>query len=151
MQSVQLGGTAVAVRQVVIAGISEQSVLAMPAADYMNLEQLKFFASRLSVLREGLTSQVKVEVGASAAESTADPVDRATAEETQAQALRVHARDALRLAAINKALELIKTGDYGWCEETGDEIGLERLMAQPTATLCYEAQERREKQIKFRN
>jgi DnaK suppressor protein len=72
-------------------------------------------------------------------------MDRATQEEEQAIELRTRDRERKLMRKIEQALERIKDGSYGWCEETGEAIGLQRLLARPTATLCLEAQERREK------
>lgn len=69
-----------------------------------------------------------------------DPADRATLEEEHAIELQTRERERKLLKKINYALELIKTGKYGYCEETGEKIGLPRLLARPTATLCLEAQ-----------
>ena len=80
----------------------------------------------------------------------ADPADRATQEEEFALELRTRDRERRLIKKINAALMRIDDGTYGYCEETGEEIGIERLEARPVATLCLEAQERhemKEKQI----
>jgi DnaK suppressor protein len=75
-----------------------------------------------------------------------DPADRATIEEEHALELRTRDRERKLLKKIAQSIERIDSGDdYGWCEETGEPIGLGRLLARPTATLSLEAQERREK------
>ncbi|MFO0120007.1 MAG: RNA polymerase-binding protein DksA, partial [Burkholderiales bacterium] len=73
-----------------------------------------------------------------------DPADRATIEEEHALELRTRDRERKLLKKIQQALSRIDSGEYGWCEETGDAIGLPRLLARPTATLSLEAQQRRE-------
>ena len=73
-----------------------------------------------------------------------DPNDRATQESEFGLELRTRDRERKLLRKINSALIRIDEGDYGYCEETGEEIGLKRLEARPVATLCLEAQERRE-------
>jgi DnaK suppressor protein len=73
-----------------------------------------------------------------------DPNDRATQESEFGLELRTRDRERKLLRKINSALARIEEGTYGFCEETGEEIGLKRLEARPVATLCVEAQERRE-------
>ena len=73
-----------------------------------------------------------------------DPADRATIEEEHALELRTRDRERKLLKKIEQALAQIDSGDYGYCEETGDPIGIPRLLARPTATLSLEAQQRRE-------
>ena len=73
-----------------------------------------------------------------------DPADRATIEEEHALELRTRDRERKLLKKVEQALARIESGDYGWCEETGEPIGLNRLIARPTANLSLEAQERRE-------
>jgi RNA polymerase-binding protein DksA len=73
-----------------------------------------------------------------------DPADRATIEEEHALELRTRDRERKLLKKVEQALGRIESGDYGWCEETGEAIGLSRLLARPTANLSLEAQERRE-------
>jgi DnaK suppressor protein len=73
-----------------------------------------------------------------------DPADRATIEEEHALELRTRDRERKLMKKIDESLMHIEDGSYGWCEETGDPIGLPRLLARPTATLSIEAQQRRE-------
>jgi len=73
-----------------------------------------------------------------------DPADRATIEEEHALELRTRDRERKLLKKVEQALARIESGDYGWCEETGEAIGVARLLARPTANLSLEAQERRE-------
>ena len=73
-----------------------------------------------------------------------DPADRATIEEEHALELRTRDRERKLLKKVEQALARIESGDYGWCEETGEPIGIPRLLARPTANLSLEAQERRE-------
>jgi DnaK suppressor protein len=73
-----------------------------------------------------------------------DPNDRATQESEFGLELRTRDRERKLLKKIDSAIARIDEGNYGYCEETGDEIGLRRLEARPVATLCVEAQERRE-------
>ena len=76
---------------------------------------------------------------------TTDPSDRATLEEEYTLELRTRDRERKLLKKIEKSLKMIDDGTYGYCEETGEPIGIPRLLARPTATLSLEAQERRER------
>ena len=78
-----------------------------------------------------------------------DPADRATLEEEHALELRTRDRERKLLKKIDQALARIDDGSYGYCEETGESIGIQRLLARPTATLTIEAQERREMKQKM--
>ena len=73
-----------------------------------------------------------------------DPADRATIEEEHALELRTRDRERKLLKKISQSISRIDAGDYGYCDETGEPIGLGRLLARPTATLSLEAQQRRE-------
>ena len=117
----------------------------MPDSDYMNASQLEFFRGRLRQIERDLLQN--------AGETTAhlretvivpDPADRATIEEEHALELRTRDRERKLLKKVQQALARIDSGEYGWCEETGEPIGVPRLLARPTATLSLEAQQRRE-------
>ena len=75
---------------------------------------------------------------------TADLNDRATQEEEFSLELRTRDRERKLLKKVQQSLQSIDSGEYGWCEETGEPIGIPRLIARPTATLSLEAQQRRE-------
>ena len=129
---------------------SEEELLKMSEADYMNEDQLAFFRYRLQ--------QMERELLANADETTEhlretvivpDPADRATIEEEHALELRTRDRERKLLKKVQQALARIDSGDYGFCEETGDPIGVPRLLARPTATLSLEAQQRREMKQKL--
>lgn len=125
--------------------LTESELLAMPDADYMNAAQLDFFRQRLTVMKRELVENAEATgVHLRATEVAADPVDRATLEEEHALELRVRDRERKLLKKIDSTLRRIDDGSYGYCEETGEPIGLKRLLARPTATLSLEAQERRE-------
>jgi DnaK suppressor protein len=124
---------------------TEEQLLKMPDAAYMNDDQLAFFKYRLQRMEQELL--------ANAGETTEhlretvivpDPADRATIEEEHALELRTRDRERKLLKKVQSALQRIESGDYGYCEETGDPIGIPRLIARPTATLSLEAQQRRE-------
>ncbi|WP_409970149.1 RNA polymerase-binding protein DksA [Piscinibacter sp.] len=126
--------------------LSEAELLAMPDSEYMNDKQLEFFRARLQVLKDDLLSNAG-ETTEHLREDTSivpDPADRATIEEEHALELRTRDRERKLLKKISQSLTRIEAGDYGFCDETGEPIGLGRLIARPTATLSLEAQQRRE-------
>lgn len=126
--------------------LTDQDVQAMPDSEYMSDLQLAYFRRKLS--------QLKADMLANAGETTEhlredtvvvpDPADRATIEEEHALELRTRDRERKLLKKIEQAIVRIDSGDYGYCEETGEPIGVGRLMARPTASLSLEAQQRRE-------
>ena len=131
--------------------LTDAEVLAMPEGEYMKSVQLEFFKNRLSELRNDLIRSAG-ETTEHLREDTLlvpDPADRATIEEEHALELRTRDRERKLLKKIEQALVLIDNGEYGWCEETGEPIGIGRLLARPTATLSLEAQQRREMKQKM--
>ena len=106
-----------------MAKLTEQDILNWngPEEDYMNADQLQEH------------------------ESAPDPADRATQEEEYALELRTRDRERKLLTKVQGSIRKIDEGDYGFCQDTGEPIGLKRLLARPTATLSVEAQERRER------
>lgn len=131
--------------------MSEKEILSMPEDDYMNEEQLNFFKQKLLDLESEMVLNAQKTTQTLQDQDTnyiADPSDRATIEEEYALELRTRDRERKLLQKIRSALEVIERGDYGYCEDTGEPIGLKRLIARPTATLSIEAQERREKMQK---
>ena len=125
--------------------LTEDEIRAMGDDDYMNAAQLAFFRNRLQELEKELLKN--------AGETTEhlretvlvpDPADRATIEEEHALELRTRDRERKLLKKVQQSLQSIDGGEYGWCEETGEPIGIPRLIARPTATLSLEAQQRRE-------
>ena len=126
--------------------LTDAALLKMPDSAYMNAAQLSFFRARLEALREEMLSNA-ADTGATLKENEnfADPNDRATVEEEHMLEQRVRDRERKLLKKINSALTRIDSGEYGWCLETGDPIGLARLLARPTAEYSIEAQERHEK------
>jgi DnaK suppressor protein len=124
---------------------TEEQLLKTRESDYMNAEQLAYFKHRLQQM-EGELLQNADETTEHLRESVIvpDPADRATIEEEHALELRTRDRERKLLKKVQQALARIESGDYGYCEETGDPIGIPRLLARPTATLSLEAQQRRE-------
>ena len=125
---------------------SEKELLAMPESDYMNERQLAFFKERLKQLEQDILANAG-ETTEHLREDTVvvpDPADRATIEEEHALELRTRDRERKLLKKIEQSIARIDAGDYGYCDETGEPIGVGRLIARPTATLSLEAQQRRE-------
>jgi DnaK suppressor protein len=125
--------------------LTEAELLKMADSDYMNEAQMGFFKARLR--------QMEIDILRNADETTEhlretvivpDPADRATIEEEHALELRTRDRERKLLKKIQQAILRVDEGEYGYCEETGEPIGLGRLLARPTATLSLEAQQRRE-------
>lgn len=113
---------------------------------YMSEGQLEHFRNILLAWKRELMEEVDRTVlhMKDDAANFPDPNDRATQESEFGLELRTRDRERKLLKKIDAALQRIEDGSYGYCEETGDEIGLRRLEARPVATLCVEAQERRE-------
>ena len=134
--------------KIIVDGIvipTQAELLNMPESDYMNERQQAFFKH---LLRER-EAQLRSNAGQTAEhlrDNTIIPdmADRATIEEEHALELRTRDRERKLLKKVQEALQRLEKGDYGWCEETGDPIGIPRLLARPTATLSLEAQQRRE-------
>ncbi|MGC9162189.1 MAG: RNA polymerase-binding protein DksA [Thiomonas sp.] len=129
-----------------VSELTEQDLLAMPESEYMNEVQLEYFRRLLTNMRDELIRNAG-ETTEHLREDTLlvpDPADRATIEEEHALELRTRDRERKLLKKIEQSLARIESGEYGWCEETGEPIGVGRLLARPTATLSLEAQQRRE-------
>jgi DnaK suppressor protein len=118
----------------------------MPESDYMSAAQLAYFRLQLETMRAEILARAELVAHELHEEITvlADPADRATIEEEHNldQCTRERERNLLR--AVAQAIARIDRGDYGWCEETGDPIGIARLLARPTASFTVEAQQRQE-------
>ncbi|MCA1772011.1 MAG: RNA polymerase-binding protein DksA [Halomonas sp.] len=124
-----------------------EQLLAMPDSDYMNDEQLRFFRQRLLAERGEIETHLREMKDVIATrERDSDESDQASFEEELRLALRQADRESRLLKNIESALKRIESGEYGYCEETGEPIGLARLMFRPTAKLCIEAKERQEQQ-----
>jgi len=129
---------------------TEQELLAMPESDYMNARQLNFFRERLRQLEQEILSNAdETTEHLRETQFVPDPADRATIEEEHALELRTRDRERKLLKKVQQSIARIDSGEYGWCEETGEPIGIPRLLARPTATLSLEAQERREMRQKM--
>ena len=125
--------------------LTEAEIIKMPKSEYMNAAQLRFFRERLLDLQK----QLRENAGATTEHLrelsfAPDPADRATIEEEHALELRTRDRERKLLKKIEQSIARIDAGDYGYCDETGEPIGVGRLLARPTATLSLDAQQRRE-------
>jgi DnaK suppressor protein len=126
--------------------LTDPEVIAMPDSEYMNEKQMAFFRLKLEALKRGILDNAG-ETTEHLREDTVvvpDPADRATIEEEHALELRTRDRERKLLKKIEQSIQRIDSGDYGYCDETGEPIGVGRLLARPTATLSLEAQQRRE-------
>ena len=120
--------------------------------EYMNSKQLTHFRKILTALREEMADDIDRTVHTMQDEATvfADPNDRASQESDIALELRNRDRERKLIKKVNESLASIESGDYGYCESCGVEIGLKRLEARPTATLCIDCktlEEIRERQV----
>ena len=125
--------------------LTEKALLAMPSSSYMNAAQLAFFRELLNKQRQDLIDNASMTIDhLRDGEAEADPNDRATIEEENSIELRIRDRERKMLPRVEAALARIDSGKYGFCEETGEPIGLPRLLARPTTIYSIEAQERHE-------
>ena len=124
-----------------------QPYVAKRGEQYMSKEQLSHFQTILSTWKQDLMEEVDRTVSHMKDEAAnfPDPNDRATQEEEFSLELRTRDRERKLIRKIDEALKRIEDGSYGYCLETGEEIGIKRLEARPVATLSIEAQERRER------
>lgn len=124
-----------------------QALHELADTDYMSQAQLEFFRRILQEERDALLVSAREtmlhmhEDGG----ATADPSDRATLEEESSLELQVRDRERKYLHTVDEALARIGDGRYGWCEETGEAIGIQRLLARPTASFSLDAQLRHER------
>ena len=129
-----------------VAELSDAEILAMSDDAYMNDTQLAFFRLKLSLLKQDILASAGLTTEHLREDTVVvpDPADRATIEEEHALELRTRDRERKLLKKIEQSIQRIDAGDYGFCDETGEAIGVGRLLARPTATLSLEAQQRRE-------
>ena len=115
--------------------------------EYMNQMQVEYFRQKLQNWKDELLHESKLTLDHLKEENwhESDANDRATVESEAALELKTRDRYRKLIEKIDTALAKMDKDEYGYCEETGEEIGLRRLMARPIATLCIEAQERHEK------
>ena len=130
-----------------MAKLTEQDIInwSGPEEDYMNEDHLAFFKELLTKLQEEIIDNASATTNHLQEQVvTPDPADRATLEEEYALELRTRDRERKLMSKIQSSIRAIDEGDYGYCKDTGEPIGLKRLLARPTANLSVEAQERRE-------
>jgi len=126
--------------------MTEQELLAQPGEAYMSEAQQEYFRALLLDQRGQLQGRIEEEFQAlQESERASDEADVASREESRQWQLRLLEREKKLLDKIDQALERLARGDYGWCAETGEPIGLRRLLLRPTASLCIEAKERQER------
>ncbi|MBT9589733.1 MAG: RNA polymerase-binding protein DksA [Thiobacillus sp.] len=125
---------------------------AKKSEEYMNAKQLEHFRKMLEAWKAELSQDIDITLHSMQEEQTvfADPNDRATQESDMALELRNRDRERRLIKKINETIDKIKSGDYGYCASCGVEIGLERLQARPTASMCIDCktlEEIRERQV----
>jgi len=114
--------------------LTEEEILNAPESEYMNDDQLEFFREMLKALYESTCEQIEdAKKRMVSPMDFSDPSDRASSEEQSIIALRIVDREQKLVPKIRQSLERIRLGDYGYCLETGDPIGIPRLLARPTA------------------
>jgi len=122
--------------------MTEEELLQQPEEDYMNDQQQALFHQRLLLQRHELQDRINDAFDELRKyESSSDPSDDGSTEEQREAQLRLLRREEKLVEKIDRALQRLVSGEYGWCEETGEPIGLPRLLLQPTATLSFEAKE----------
>lgn len=117
--------------------MDEKDLLAAAEADYMNTEQLAFFDRRLQQLRtETLDEITAIKTQMLGNSQVSDVLDRAQQEEESQIALRIADRKRQLIPKIDAARQRIRNGEYGYCRQTGEPIGIARLLIRPTAEYC---------------
>ena len=125
--------------------MTKEKLLAMPADDYMNAAQLAFFTELLQSMK--IETQERIEqsrITIESLDSPADPADAASVEEERHWLVNAIERDQRSLPQLEMALGRIADESFGWCDDSGEPIGLKRLLISPTTKYCIEAQERHE-------
>ncbi len=128
----------------------EEGYIPSPDEDFMNDKQKAYFRAKLNDWKSDILSLSKETISSMQEENVHHPDlnDRASSETDRALELRTRDRQRKLISKINSALRRIDTGEYGYCEDTGNPISLKRLDARPIATLSLEAQEKHEKREK---
>lgn len=125
--------------------LTESELLRMPKKDYMDKKQLAFFAERLLALREEAKNDIeKAREELISKDQSSDDCDIAFDNETHFMETKIIERKSKLIIKINEALSRINHGTYGYCVETGEPIGLQRLLLRPTATLSIESKQLQE-------
>lgn len=130
--------------------LTEEQLLAAPEDDYMNDAQLEYFRNLLLTQADEVKeSLANAKEQLASFENEPDELDKASIEEERRMALRFLDRQTKLLPKIMESIKRIDEDDYGFCEVTGEPIGIKRLLLRPTATLCAEEKQRQE--LKERN
>lgn len=125
--------------------LTKEELLAQPSEAYMNESQQEFFKHLLMTEREELRERIDRDFqGLREYETPSDPADVGSEEEQRQAQVNILEREKRLLDKIDQALDRLASGEYGWCAETGEPIGLRRLLLRPTAALSIEAKERQE-------
>ncbi|MDZ5601937.1 TraR/DksA C4-type zinc finger protein [Pseudomonas sp. RP23018S] len=125
--------------------MTKEQLLAMSADDYMNADQLGYFTSLLQAMK--VDTHERIELSRTTIESLdtpSDPADVASVEEERHWLVNAIERDQRLLPQLEMALGRIQDESFGWCDDSGEPIGLQRLLISPTTKYCIEAQERHE-------
>lgn len=125
--------------------MDEIELLAMSDEDYMNELQLAFFDAKLVLLRQETLDEIDASKSEISYEKVSDVSDRATLEEEAQIALRIADRKRNLIPKIDKARQRIRQGEYGYCIQSGEPIGLARLLIRPTAEFCIDVKSINEK------
>ncbi len=130
--------------------MTKEELLQQSQGDYMGPKQLEFFRKLLEGNKQDLQNKIDgVRADLSEMQRNNDELDRATVEEETMLKLRIIERETKLIYKIDQSLKRIETGEYGYCEATGEPIGIPRLLARPTATLCAEEKNRQEVMEKY--
>ncbi len=125
--------------------LTTRELLQMPDSEYMNEAQLAYFRAELQKMRAEIINDIRITTDhLRETPRAADELDRAAREEEQSLEIRLREREATLLRKIDQAMKRIQDGTYGYCDVTGEPIGLRRLLARPTATLSIEAKQQAE-------
>lgn len=125
--------------------MTKEQLLAMSADDYMNAAQLEFFTQLLQAMKVETHERIEQSrITIESLDTPSDPADVASVEEERHWLVNGIERDQRLLPQLEMALGRIGDGDFGWCEDSGEAIGLQRLLISPTTKYCIEAQERHE-------
>ena len=130
--------------------MTKEEILSQSQGEYMNAAQLDFFRKLLTDNKKELQDKIDhVRSDLGEMQHNNDELDRASMEEETMLKLRIIERETKLIHKIDQSLKRIESGEYGYCEATGEPIGIPRLLARPTATLCAEEKNRQEVMEKY--
>ena len=132
--------------------LTDAEILAMPDTEYMNNVQMAYFRRKLSILKQDILNSAGATTEHLREDTVVvpDPADRATIEEEHALELRTRDRERKLLKKIEQSIARIDAGDYGYCDETGEAIGVGRLIARPTVPLTSRSRSHRPKLMRLK-